>query len=409
MFGPVEQIAALIASAAKWVAAITTCTALRLMRKGGRLVPPPSICVHCNSFVIGDGVNGLPETIKSGAELLDMLVDWKKISRLGPFLGRKPAGKATGDGGGDGDGDGDGDDGDNVQGKDGVGGDATAAGARQWASLTAFAAVKLLPPLVKALQMMASKGAPPKCKFCKIGILKSVDTLMEQTMALMGCGAEWRSMLLQEIDLVGLLGAAAKILRTYAVEAKYDELTIQALTTFRTCLMRAKGAFTCQLHDLAARAPPDPVLDTPLEKADLDVLLGHVNPCGPYFLNLPASLLVLGDAQEGGQCPRLPYAYLLPSPDEIRAAMAPHCCANPACLNLEGPSEASLRQRCGDDGGVGSGGARIWYCSRECSQALSNPSYKREGRASAGGLGGVDERRGLAPSGNCISDGGGGA
>ncbi|KAG2489972.1 hypothetical protein HYH03_011601 [Edaphochlamys debaryana] len=66
---------------------------------------------------------------------------------------------------------------------------------------------------------------------------------------------------------------------------------------------------------------------------------------------------------------------LMPPPSEARQSLP--VCSNPACTNLAGPSEASLRvKRCG-----GCEAAR--YCCRECQAAHWEAGHKRECRTAA--------------------------
>ncbi|KAG2489975.1 hypothetical protein HYH03_011604 [Edaphochlamys debaryana] len=70
---------------------------------------------------------------------------------------------------------------------------------------------------------------------------------------------------------------------------------------------------------------------------------------------------------------------LMPPPSEARRSLPG--CSNPACTNLAGPSEASLRvKRCG-----GCEAAR--YCCRECQAAHWEVGHKRECRTAAAAAG----------------------
>ncbi|KAG2492551.1 hypothetical protein HYH03_009214 [Edaphochlamys debaryana] len=131
------------------------------------------------------------------------------------------------------------------------------------------------------------------------------------------------------------------------------------------------------------------LLKTVLGESELPALTSGERPAGPCLLaaiqavcsGARASAAAPGSALDPstwgvGAMHLLRAPSLLPPPDAARVLL-PRCC-NPACVRLEGPSEAGLRlEACA--GGCG----KASYCCRACQQAHAAAGHARDCRAAA--------------------------
>ncbi|GLC57188.1 hypothetical protein PLESTB_001196700 [Pleodorina starrii] len=321
-----------------------------------------------------------------------------------------------------------------------------APGAQQLLDLTSFTIVRLLPALAATVQCLESPALESMAEICKC----LADVFAPYAAALRGCwvpltaaalsvsepgavaapsAAQWRALLLDEVDVVGLLGAAAKALSTRDGQTKQDDAPACG-EAFAETLRLACAAFPDAMRAAMAVGPQGPVAPCGREGAENAAIAAAVAPVpagscevasGPStaaagagqprraFLSLPNLTKLLGPSGDfpnaralaavnalmdaGGSAVdsavdacMAAVAAVLPPPDEVRRRMAAHCCANNACCNLAGPSELSLpRHRCGG----ACGGSPWWYCSRECQVAHWRAGHAAECKAvGASGPGG---------------------
>ncbi|GLC46164.1 hypothetical protein PLESTB_001196600 [Pleodorina starrii] len=321
-----------------------------------------------------------------------------------------------------------------------------APGAPQLLDLTSFTIVRLLPALAATVQCLESPALESMATICKC--LR--DVFAPYAAALRGCwvpltaaalsvsepgavaapsAAQWRALLLDEVDVVGLLGAAAKALSTRDGQTEQGDAPVCG-EAFAETLRLACAAFPDAMRAAMAVGPQGPVAPCVQAGAESAAVAAAIAPVpagscevasGPStaaagagqprraFLSLPNITELLGPSgdfpnaralaavnalMDAGGAPvdsavdacMAAVAAVLPPPDEVRRRMAAHCCANKACLNLAGPSELSLpRHRCGG----ACGGSPWWYCSRECQVAHWRAGHAAECKAvGASGPGG---------------------
>ncbi|GLC58092.1 hypothetical protein PLESTB_001317500 [Pleodorina starrii] len=225
--------------------------------------------------------------------------------------------------------------------------------------------------------------------------------------------AQWRRLLLAEVGAVELLGAAARALsfrRRRQQETTDDASCVHACgEAFGAVLCYMCAAFPGEMRaalgggsghnggriDSAAAASMEGATEPSSSAAaqlraclTLPVIARLLGPNGDF--PDPTALDAVRALMKGRAAPKAPglgaaaaaVAAALPPPDEVRRRMAPYCCANAACANLDGPSELALpRRRCGG----GCGGAVWWYCSRECQVAHWRAGHKAECEAAGAG------------------------
>ncbi|KXZ41075.1 hypothetical protein GPECTOR_842g80 [Gonium pectorale] len=233
----------------------------------------------------------------------------------------------------------------------------------------------------------------------------------------------WRALLLEEMGAVTLLGAALE-LPGRAVELEVtDDPAFQVRLVAACSAVAAIVSPACGLREQQAAGPagPGPGGNTPSAAG------GHVRarsavcsrgatavaatappplPWRPEALRaVAAHLQCYGEDESAREAeglaawlehgcvgspplpplpgPGSPLA-ALPAPAEVRSLSLLRTCANPACANLEGDSEADLKLlSCGGCGEVG-------YCCRPCQTAHWRAGHKGEcagGRAQRGGGG----------------------
>ncbi|GLC58167.1 hypothetical protein PLESTB_001326200 [Pleodorina starrii] len=232
--------------------------------------------------------------------------------------------------------------------------------------------------------------------------------------AKMAAAAQWRRLLLAEVGAVELLGAAARAL---SCRRRHQQETTEGASCVHEC-GDAFGSVLCLMcaafpgemraalgggsghsggrNDSAAASmngATEPSSSAAAQRRaclTLPVIARLLGPNGD-FPN-PMALDAVRTLMKGDAAPRTvqicgaaaAVAAALPPPDEVRRRMAPYCCANAACANLDGPSELALpRRRCGG----GCGGAVWWYCSRECQVAHWRAGHKAECEAAGAGAG----------------------
>ncbi|GLC46163.1 hypothetical protein PLESTB_001196500 [Pleodorina starrii] len=309
-----------------------------------------------------------------------------------------------------------------------------APGAPQLLDLTSFTIVRLLPALAATVQCLESPALESMATVCK----SLRDVFGPYAAALRGCWvplaaaalsvsepgavaapsvAQWRALLLDEVDVVGLLGAAAKALSTRDRATEQEDAPACG-EAFAETLRLACAAFSDAMRAAMAVGPQGHVAPCGGEGAEGAAVAAAVAPVpagscevasGPStaaasagrFLSLPNITKLLGPSgdfpnaralaavnalMDAGGAPvdsavdacMAAVAAVLPPPDEVRRRMAAHCCANNACCNLAGPSELSLpRHRCGG----ACGGSPWWYCSRECQVAHWRAGHAAECKA----------------------------
>ncbi|GLC72136.1 hypothetical protein PLESTF_001211000 [Pleodorina starrii] len=220
--------------------------------------------------------------------------------------------------------------------------------------------------------------------------------------------AQWRRLLLAEVGAVELLGAAARALsfrRRRLQETTADARWVHGCgKSFGAVLCFMCAAFPNEMRAAlgggsghnGGRIDPAASMEDATEPSSaaaqlracltLPVIARLLGPNGDF--PDPRVLDAVRALMKGGAAPEAPglgadadaVAAALPPPDEVRRRMAPYCCANAACANLNGPSELALpRRRCGG----GCGGAVWWYCSRECQVAHWRAGHKAEAAAAA--------------------------
>ncbi|GLC46419.1 hypothetical protein PLESTB_001523500 [Pleodorina starrii] len=499
MFGPVDQVAALIATASKYV---RSC-ALFVEQRTKKDPRQPAGAAFCTDMVSAH----LPQGISTAAELLAATIfvwaqqppnEARRSSSSSCVAGAGSAGggfgsNSSGCGGassssncgeGDRDAGGNGADGGNA-GDDaatGAGGASSGVDARvtddgaccgsstdgrgsnagggsggpatstqQLEELASFAAVRLLPAVAKAVHCFESPAFACWAAHSKA----TADTFLPLTTTLLCCqsllllalparadarpsgpapnelapcvampapaAAQWRALLLHEVDLVGLLGAAAKALSTLGSNTQRENVPVCG-EAFAGVLSLSCVVFPDAMRAALGAEPGGPVAPSAGansstfgdsgdagagpggNEADLPGPASHPRA----YLTLPVITKLLGlsgnfpkevalslvtELVKNGVA-RMPEDFrrmaarvsALPPPNEILRRMAPYCCANPVCFNLEGPSEAALpRHRCGG----GCGGRPWWYCSKECQVAHWRAGHmvecKAAGARAAGG------------------------
>ncbi|PNH03012.1 hypothetical protein TSOC_010962 [Tetrabaena socialis] len=237
----------------------------------------------------------------------------------------------------------------------------------QLARLVSFAVCDWLPPLARlaheGMQLTALGGlaSARHVSGSEFAVLAWVPTLAWLCRTRSTAGAGWQQLLLQELGAVSLLGAACQ-----------DALGMTAASGGAPGPWRYLLGSCCLLAAAFPAWSPQlfRAIEAELRGCPGDEAAGMV--VAAAALARQAELWVAGGGEDGAELgraairalggPIIPIAVvwaLLPSsPADARALL--RTCANPACDNLAGESEAALPLRaCGRCGAA-------WYCRREC-------------------------------------------